>query len=277
MFSTSLVAHPDNKAPDNSSWWNAKWWNEGKLEVPRNYDVISRETSYMNGDIEVPVTIYRPKQKGKFAGVLFVHGRPGLVDDIRRLAVRIAARGFIVYAPDLYFGRDIDPRPIKHDYILEQDLSKGLDHMMTLKDISGDKVCSYSHTRGGYYSLKLAVTHKRQDDRLACYVSYYPHWQDPNAAEPLQVYSYAQELDDLKIPTLVFYGDEEQYQRRRSIETATENMLMKKRPVQLVVYPGVQRGFDFRPERVRLFADDLASKDAVMRAARFIRLHLGVK
>jgi len=269
-------AHPEHKT-DNSSWWSESWWTEGKLEVPRNYDVIARETSYKNGDIEVPVTIYRPKQKGKFPGVMFVHGRPGLVKEIRPLAVRLAARGFIVYAPDLFFGRDIDPRPIKHDYVLEEDLNKGLDHMMTQKDISGKKACVYSHTRGGYYSLKLAVTKKRQEDVLACYISYYPHWQDPNAAEPLQVYSYAKEADDLKIPTLVFYGDQEQYQRRRVIETAADNMKSKKRPVQLIMYPGVQRGFDFRPERVRLFADDLASKDAVMRSARFIRKHLGVK
>jgi carboxymethylenebutenolidase len=231
----------------------------------------------MNGDVEVPVLIYRPKQAGQFPGVLFVHGRPGLVKDIKRLAYWVAARGFVVYAPDLYFGRDIDPRPIAHDYVLEEDLSKGLDHMMTQKDIQGDKVCVYSHTRGGYYSLKLAVSKKRQEDKLACYVSYYPHWQDPNAPEPMQVYSYANEADDLKIPSLVFYGDEEQYQRRRVIETAAENMLKKGRPVQLVMYPGVQRGFDFRPERVRVFADDLATKDAVVRAARFMRQHLGAK
>lgn len=276
LMALQAGAHP-HKQQDNSWWWDEAWWKSGKLPVPRNYEVISRETSYMNGDVEVPVTIYRPKKKGKFAGVLFVHGRPGLVKEIRPLAIRIAARGFVVYAPDLYYGRDIDPRPIKHDYVLEEDLNKGLDHMMTQPDIKGKKVCVYSHTRGGYYSLKLAVTKKRQEDRLACYVSYYPHWQDPNAAEPLQVYSYAQEADNLKIPTMVFYGDEEQYQRRRSIETAAENMLRKGRPVTLVMYPGVQRGFDFRPERVRIFADDLASKDAVMRAARFIRKHLGVK
>ncbi len=270
-------SHSPEAQPDNSWWWDDAWWNEGKIQPPRNYDVITRETSYTNGDVEIPALIFRPKQKGKFPGVLFVHGRPGLVDEIKRLAHWIAARGFVVYAPDLYFGRDIDPRPIEHDYVLEEDLSKGLDHMMTQKDIAGDKVCSYSHTRGGYYSLKLAVTKKRQQDRLACYVSFYPHWQDPNAAEPLQVYSYANEADELKIPSLIFYGDEEQYQRRRVIETAADNMLKKKRPVQLVMYPGVQRGFDFRPERVRQFADDLATKDAVVRAARFIRKHLGAK
>jgi len=272
-----VLAHDTGPQNDPASWWDTNWWENGQIKAPRNYPVSKSESSYMNGDVEIPVTIYRPKQKGKFPGVLFVHGRPGLVDDIKRLALWVAARGFIVYAPDLFFGRDIDPRPIKHDYVLEEDLNKGLDHMMTQSDIEGDKVCVYSHTRGGYYSLKLAVSKKRQQDRLACYVSFYPHWQDPNAPEPLQVYSYAPEADELTIPSLVFYGEEEQYQRRRGIESAAENMLKRKRPIQLFMYPGVQRGFDFRPARVRIFADDLAAKDAVVRAARFMRHHLGAE
>ena len=41
-----------------------------------------------------------------------------------------------------------------------------------------------------------------------------------------------------------------------------------------MIYPGVGRGFDFRDVNVRTFADDLASKDAIQRAARFMRAHL---
>jgi len=36
----------------------------------------------------------------------------------------------------------------------------------------------------------------------------------------------------------------------------------------------VGRGFDFRPENVRTLAYDMASKDSVQRAARFMRHHL---
>ncbi len=46
------------------------------------------------------------------------------------------------------------------------------------------------------------------------------------------------------------------------------------RPVELFVYPGVGRGFDFRSENVRTLADDLAAKDAIQRAARFMKQHL---
>ena len=90
----------------------------------------------------------------------------------------------------------------------------------------------------------------------------------------MQVYRYATEADRLTIPVLIFIGDEEQYQRRRSIETAVSSLQAAGKPARLIVYPGVGRGFDFRPPNVRTFADDLAAKDALMRAAAFVREHL---
>jgi carboxymethylenebutenolidase len=90
----------------------------------------------------------------------------------------------------------------------------------------------------------------------------------------MQVYRYATEMDQLEIPVLVFIGEEEQYQRRRSIETAIRSLQDSGKDARLVIYPGVGRGFDFRPPHVRTFADDLASQDALMRAAEFDRRHL---
>jgi carboxymethylenebutenolidase len=90
----------------------------------------------------------------------------------------------------------------------------------------------------------------------------------------MQVYRYAPEIDQLQLPTLIFIGEQEQYQRRRSIETAVASLTAAGRQVQLVVYPGVGRGFDFRPPHVRTLADDLAAQDAVQRAARFMRAML---
>jgi carboxymethylenebutenolidase len=69
-------------------------------------------------------------------------------------------------------------------------------------------------------------------------------------------------------------GDQEQYQRRRNIEMAADAMRTKGRDVTLVLYPGVGRGFDFRERHVRTFADDLASRDAILRASAFMRRHM---
>jgi len=179
-----------------------------------------------------------------------------------------------VLAPDIYKAHFIGTHPIEHDYDLEKDVNKAVDVLLARKDISTSKACLYSHTRGGYYTLKVATTFNRQKKDIVCYVSYYPHLQDPNAPEPAQVYGYAPEIEQLKIPVLVFIGEDDQYQRMRVVQTSIKILQDNKTDARLIIYPGVGRGFDFRPENVRTFADDLASKDAIQRATNFMLKHL---
>jgi carboxymethylenebutenolidase len=275
VLSSVALAHEEKV--DKSWWWSNAWWNEGKIEGVKNYDLKVEWTSYERKGVEIPVMVVRPKAKGKFPAVFFQHGRRGLGELVQRHARRVAARGFVVFAPDIYKAHFLGTHPIEHDYELEKDVNAGVTELLKRKDISTKKACLYSHTRGGYYTLKVATTFKRQEKDVACYVSYYPHLQDPNAPEPLQVYGFAPEVEQFTIPVMVFIGDEEQYQRRRVIESGLEALNKKGGNATLVIYPGVGRGFDFRPPHVRTFADDLASKDAVQRAARFMRKHLGVK
>lgn len=268
------VEYPQDK---EKKWWNDDWWERGQLRVPQNHEVVSREVTIEVGDIEIPAIVFRPKTKGKFPGILFQHGRRG-IDDLTKLhPIRLAARGFVVLAPDVWSGRFIEKYPIKHYEETEGDVAAAIDYMMGLPDIQGKKICTVSHTRGGYLTLQALVKGAKQQNPVACYVSYYPHWQDPNAPEAMQVYRYASEVDELKVPVLVFIGEHEQYQRYRPIMQGIESLQEKKRDAQLIVYPGVGRGFDFRPSHVRTFADDLASKDAMQRTADFVRKHLGFK
>jgi len=268
----TVVAHPEKA--DNSWWWDKAWWDEGRIPAVTNHRVKVEWSSYERNGVDIPLMIARPADGKKYPAVLFQHGRRGLDDLLQRHVKRLAARGFVVMAPDIYKAHFLGTHPVEHDYELEKDVDGAVDVLLARKDISSKKICLYSHTRGGYYTLKTAVTFKRQERQVACYVSYYPHWQDPNAPEPSQVYGYAPEIEQLTIPTLVFIGEDEQYQRRRVIETSMKVLHEKKRPAQLIIYPGVGRGFDFRPENVRTFADDLAAKDAIQRAAEFMQQYL---
>ena len=275
---THEPGHPGQYPRDKDKWWwDNAWWERGTMPAARNHEVVAREAAYRNADVEVPVAIYRPKEAGVFPVVVFLHGRRG-VDEVTRLApLRIAARGFTVVAPDLYAGRFIDKFPIRHDYALEDDAAASIDFALSLPEAQGQaRTCVVSHTRGGYYALKAIVTKKRAE-RTACYVSFYPHWQDPNAPEPMQVYQYAPELDALDVPVLVFLGEHEQYQRYRSILAGMDALRDRKRDARVIVYPGVGRGFDFRPPEVRTLADDLATQDSLQRAAAFMRKHLGAR
>jgi len=258
-------------------WWDGAWWERGTLPAPANHEVRTRKATYRSGDVDVPVEIHAPAGSARFPVVVFLHGRRGIEPLTRLVPLRLAARGFTVVVPDLYSGRFIEPFPIRHDPALEVDAALAFDFALALPEARGQaKTCVVSHTRGGYYALKALVTGKRQA-KSACYVSYYPHWQHPEAPEPMQVYQYAAEVDALEVPVLVFLGEHEQYQRARSILAGIDSLKTKKRDARAIVYPGVGRGFDFRPPEVRTFADDLAAQDAMRRSADFIRTHLGAK
>ena len=248
-------------------WWDESWWQRGTLPSPANHAVRVRAASYRNGDVEIPVEVFSP---GAFPVVVFLHGRRGLDELTRLVPLRLAARGFTVVAPDLFSARFIDKMPVRHDPALEDDAARAIDFALALPEARGQaKTCVVSHTRGGYYALKALVTKERQS-KTACYVSYYPHWQHPEAPEAMQVYQYAPEVDDLRVPVLIFVGEHEQYQRVRPILAGIASLKAKKREARVIVYPGVGRGFDFRPPDVRTLADDLAAQDSLARAARLL-------
>jgi len=255
-------------------WWDDGWWEHGRLPGATNHEVVTRKAAYPSGDVEVPVEIHVPRGAGRFPVVVFLHGRRGIDPVTRLVPLRLAARGFTVVAPDLYAGRFIAPFPIGHDAKLEDDAARAFDFALALPEARGQaKTCVVSHTRGGYYALKALVTHGGQA-KTACYIAYYPHWQHPEAPEPEQVYRYAREVEALEVPVLVFFGEHEQYQRYRPILAGIEALQQKGREAHVIVYPGVGRGFDFRPREVRGFADDLAAQDAMRRTAEFLRRHL---
>ena len=212
----TLEAPSDPRPARDKFWWSDDWYEKGMLDVPANHEVESREVSYVNpaDKTEVPALLFRPKAPGRYPAVLFAHGRRGIDDLTRLLPLRLAARGFVVLAPNAYAARFIENQPVAHDPATEGDIGAGLDYLLALHDVSTTRACLASHTRGGYYTLKSAVTQGRQGKQAACYVSYYPHWQDPRASEADQVYRYAAEVDQLEIPALVMIGEYEQYQRR---------------------------------------------------------------
>ncbi len=270
--SRALEAPTDPRPAREKFWWSNDWFERGMLDVPVNHEVVQRQVSYLNpaDKTEVPALLFRPKAPGTYPAVLFAHGRRGIDGLTARLPLRLAARGFVVLAPDAFAARFIEAMPVAHEPATETDIGAGLDFLLSLPDVSTTRACFVSHTRGGYYTLVAAVAQKRQGRQAVCYVSYYPHWQDPRAGEADQVYRYTSLVDGLEIATLVMMGEFEQYQRRRSIEMGVAALKAKGRDVRLIIYPGVGRGFDFRGPQVRTFADDLATKDSLMRAADFI-------
>ncbi|WP_019023538.1 MULTISPECIES: dienelactone hydrolase family protein [unclassified Thioalkalivibrio] len=278
LVTASLLVAPlaaDEPTGSDNWWWDDDWWEDGVLYSDlENHEVEIERFEYERDGVDIPALVARPADGEAYPAILWAHGRRGL-DDLAILHVkRLAARGFVVMAPDLYTGRFMETHPLDHDYELEGDLNQGLDVLLERDDIVGDRACLVSITRGGYKTLKVAVTYERQVEDVACWAGYYPHLQDPNLGEPHQVYRYANEVNQLEIPMMILIGEDEQYQRHRTAKMAADGLESRGGDVTWIEYPGVGRGFDFRNGSNRTFADDLASRDAMIRVTRFANQHL---
>lgn len=235
-------------------------------------ELVERQVEYAGGDIQVPALLLIPKAPGPHAAILFIHGRSGLNERVRGSARRLAGRGFAVLAPDYHTGRFIPENPIDHDPATEKDVELGLDFLKTVPGVRADKVAVVGLSRGGYHAALLAV--RRHD--VAGMVGYYPHLASPNAPEPVQVYRYMPEVEEWKVPALLMVGDQDHQLRREQVVRVTERLKERGVSVELVVYPGAQRAFDFRRD-VRTVGDDLAREDALNRTVRFLNRVLGSK
>jgi carboxymethylenebutenolidase len=228
-------------------------------------EIDERSLEYTSGEVDVPAFLAMPRAGEVHAGVLFIHGRSGWHDRLKAEARRLAGRGFAVLAPDYHTGRFIPENPIEHDPATERDVELGLDVLKGLPQVRGDRIGVVGISRGGYHMALLAV----RRPEVAAVVGYYPHLANPNAPEPVQVYRYMPEIEQLRVPALLMVGDRDHQLRRELVVRVAERLKELGRPVELVVYPGAQRAFDFR-RNGRTLGDDLAREDALDRTARFL-------
>jgi carboxymethylenebutenolidase len=234
--------------------------------------VSQRSVEYPSGDIQVPAVLFTPTRPGPHAAVLFIHGRSGLNPRVVAEARRLAERGVAVIAPDYHTGRLIPDSPIPHDPETETDVERALDFLKTLPGVRADRVVAVGLSRGGYHAALLGV----RRSEVAGVVGYYPHLVSPNAPEPVQVYGYMPEVEAWRVPALLMVGDADHQLRREQAARVAERLAQRGIPVELVVYPGAQRAFDFR-RNGRTIGDDLAREDALRRTVRFLNRVLGAR
>jgi carboxymethylenebutenolidase len=224
-----------------------------------------RDVEYPSGEVEVPAMLARPREAGPFPGVLFVHGRAGLNDRVKAQALRLAERGFVVLAPDYHTGRFIPEMPVEHDPATEQDVERAIDYLKQVSGIRPGRFGVVGLSRGGYHAALLGV--RRAE--IGAVVGYYPHLASPNAPEPVQVYRYMPEVEQWRAPALLMVGERDHQLRRDMVVRVGERLRERGVDVELVVYPGAQRAFDFR-RNDRTVGDDLARDDALARTVRFL-------
>ncbi len=221
------------------------------------------------GKYDVPVEVAKPAGSGPHPPVLYIHARRGFEDEDRSHMRELAAQGFLVLAPDWQKANMIERWPDRHYPESEDDVEAGLNALLARKDVCKGPVGVVGISRGPYFALRLAA--KRPQD-IAAIVSYYGHFQNPNAPEPQQLYSVAPEVAQIRAPVLMLIGDADFELRRIVNGRAFYSLWERGVPVELQIYPMARRAFDFRRDATP--EEKIATRHARQRAREWLVRHM---
>jgi carboxymethylenebutenolidase len=229
------------------------------------------KSSVSTGKYEVPVEIARPSGPGPFPPVLYIHAKRGFENEDRAHMRELADQGFLVLAPDWQKANMIERWPDRHHPESEDDVEAGLDALLARNDVCKGPAGIVALSRGPYYAIRLAA--KRPND-IAAIVSYYGHFQNPNAPEPQQLFSVAPEVAQIQAPVLMLIGDADFELRRMVNGRAFYALWARGIPVELQMYPMARRAFDFRPDASP--EEKEATRHARQRARSWLATYLKV-
>ena len=204
----------------------------------------------------------RPAGDGKWPAVIVIQEWWGLNDNIKDIARRFAAEGFVALAPDLYHGQVVsEPNEARKLVMaLDMDAAVGeiqaaIDFLLQQQVVAGPKVGLTGFCMGGRLVLMTALV----DDRLGAAVPWY--------GPPLT----AEQAGQVKAPILGLYGEQDGGIPVASVREMQQGLDEAGIANEMVIYPGAQHAFfnDTRPSY-----HPQAAADAWQRALAWFRKYL---
>jgi carboxymethylenebutenolidase len=131
---------------------------------------------YLSGKDSVHSLLYRPPGSGLFPAMIAVHEDYGLNDWTKEQAARLAAKGYIVLAVDLYRGEvvgnvldaHIMDRGLPEERVAA-DLKAAVNYLAARPDVRPDRIGIIGWDSGGGYALDTAIKDKRLKTAVVCY------------------------------------------------------------------------------------------------------------
>src|SRR5262245_42319811 len=139
-------------------------------------DVETKEITFKSGEEEVKGFLAMPKGKGPFPAIVVIQEWWGLNDWIKDNTKRLAEKGYVCLAPDLYRGQ-VAANPNKAGQLMMglprdramRDLKGAADALAKMDEVDRSKLGSIGWCMGGGYSLQLATNDQRVKACVMCY------------------------------------------------------------------------------------------------------------
>jgi carboxymethylenebutenolidase len=203
---------------------------------PAFAQVKTSEISIKSGDEEIKAFLAVPEGKGPFPAVIVIQEWWGLNDWIKENAKRIAGKGYVAIAPDLYRGKVTDDpkvagqlrKGLPTDRAL-QDLKAAVSAVSAMPTVNKDRIGSIGWCMGGAYSLDIALADSRVQACVMCYG---------------RVIDDVSALKALKAPVLGVFGEDDKGIPAKGVREFEQALKKAGRSVEKInIYQGAGHGF----------------------------------
>jgi carboxymethylenebutenolidase len=227
--------------------------------------VRTQIVSYASGQETVRSFLALPGKFGRRPAIIVVHGDHGLNEWTKDQARKLAARGYVVLAVDLYRGvvaRNTEDahelmRGLPDDRAL-RDLQSAFTYLAARPDVRKTKIGAIGWDMGGWYALQLAI---HQPNLAACAVN--------DSALPTDRADIAR----IRAPVLGNFGADDRGIPAAALRAFEEAMGAAGDSADLKAYPGASDGFDDPTDADHYHPD--AAADAWSRTLTFFAKTLG--
>lgn len=176
----------------------------------------------------------RPEATEPAAAVLVLHEVTGLLPYIKEVADRIADRGFVALAPDLYEGKTAsgmeDGRPLQDkvtDDVFTTKIGAAIRYLQSRPYCSGH-IGVVGFCMGGGFSLRAALQFPQDVDACSIFYGRIPD---------------VQLLEKLQCPVIGSFGAEDRGITTWAIEQFAPTMERLGKALDMKIYPGAPHGF----------------------------------
>ena len=198
--------------------------------------VRAQIVSYASGQETVRGYLALPGAVGRHPAIIVIHGDQGLTDWTKQQAQKLAARGYVVLAVDLYRGeiaRDAEDahelsRGLPDDRAL-RDLAAAVAYLAARPDVRDTKIGAIGWNIGGWYALQLAI---HEPNLAACVLN--------DSALPTD----AADIASIRAPVLGNFGADDRGIPAAALHAFESSMRAAGGSADLKAYSGAGDGFD---------------------------------
>lgn len=195
----------------------------------------SSTVSYSSGSEKVQAYLAMPTGKGPFPAIVVIHEWWGLNDWVKESAQKLADRGYVALAVDLYRGKMTANSDEAHELSRGlpgdraiRDLTAAFAYLKTRPDVKKERIGVIGWCMGGGYALSMALT---VPDLAACVVNYGSLVTEPTS------------IAKISCPILGNFGEADRGIPAASVREFEKACKAAGKSVDIKLYPGAGHAF----------------------------------